>query len=38
MRPEAIMTEFADGVLAERNLKPPIGQVSALPDSAYHGN
>jgi sulfonate transport system substrate-binding protein len=38
MRPEAIMTEFADGVLAERNLKPPIGQVPALPDSAYHGN
>jgi NitT/TauT family transport system substrate-binding protein len=38
MRPEAIMTEFAEGVLAERNLKPPIGQVSALPDSAYHGN
>ena len=38
MRPEAVMTEFADSVLKDRNLKPPIGQVPALPDAAYRGN
>jgi NitT/TauT family transport system substrate-binding protein len=38
MRPEAVMTEFADSVLKDRNLKPLIGQVPALPDAAYRGN
>jgi len=37
LRPEAVMPEFADAVLKERNIKAPIGQVSALPDSAYTG-
>lgn len=37
LRPEAVMPEFADAVLKERNLKGPIGTVPALPDSAYHG-
>lgn len=38
LRPEAIMPEFAEAVMKERNLKSPVGQVPALPDSAYHGN
>jgi hypothetical protein len=29
------MPEFADAVLKERNLKAPIGQVTALPDSDF---
>ena len=33
LRPEAVMAEFADAVLKERNLKAPIGDVVALPDS-----
>jgi len=33
LRPEAIMPEFAEQVLAERKLKAPIGDVSALPDA-----
>jgi len=32
LRPEAVMPEFAQQVLAERKLKPPIGDVAALPD------
>lgn len=35
LRPEAVMPEFADAVLKERNLKAPIGAVNALPESAY---
>ena len=38
LRPEAIMPQFAEAVLAERKMKSPIGTVPALPDSAYHGN
>lgn len=37
LRPTAIMPEFAEQVLKERKLKSPIGEVSALPDSAYNG-
>jgi NitT/TauT family transport system substrate-binding protein len=37
LRPEAIMPQFAEAVLKERNMKSPIGTVPALPDSAYHG-
>jgi len=33
LRPEAVMPEFAEAVLKERNLKAPIGDVSALPNS-----
>jgi NitT/TauT family transport system substrate-binding protein len=33
LRPEAVMPEFADAVLKERNLRAPIGDVSALPNS-----
>ena len=33
LRPEAVMPEFANAVLAERNLTAPIGNVSALPDA-----
>ncbi len=32
LRPEAVMPEFAEQVLKERNLKAPIGDVIALPD------
>jgi len=35
LRPEAVMPEFADAVLKERNIKAPIGQVTALPDSEF---
>ena len=33
LRPEAVMPEFADAVLKERNLTAPIGDVFALPDA-----
>ena len=33
LRPEAVMPEFADAVLAERKMKAPIGDVNALPDA-----
>jgi len=32
LRPEAVMPQFADEVLKERNLTAPIGQVRALPE------
>ena len=35
LRPEAVMPQFAEEVLAERGLKAPIGEVKALPDSAF---
>jgi NitT/TauT family transport system substrate-binding protein len=37
LRPTAIMPELAEQVLKERKLKSPIGDVAALPDSAYKG-
>jgi len=37
LRPDAVMPQFAEAVLKERNLTAPIGKVPALPDSAYHG-
>lgn len=37
LRNEAIMPEFTQQILKERNLKAPIGDVQALPDSAYTG-
>jgi NitT/TauT family transport system substrate-binding protein len=33
MRPEAVMREFTDQILKERNLKAPIGDVATLPES-----
>ena len=33
LRPEAVMPEFAEQVLKERNVKAPIGDVIALPDA-----
>ena len=33
LRPEAVMPEFAEQVLKERNVKAPIGDVFALPDA-----
>ena len=33
LRPEAVMAEFTEQVLKERNLKAPIGDVVALPDA-----
>ena len=35
LRPEAVMPEFAEAVLKERNIKAPIGVVNALPESAF---
>jgi sulfonate transport system substrate-binding protein len=37
LRPTAVMPEFAEQVLKERKLKSPIGEIGALPDSAYKG-
>ena len=37
MRPEAVMPQFANDILAERKLKMPVGNVAAQPDSAYKG-
>lgn len=37
LRAEAITTQYADEVLKERGIKAPIGEVLALPDSAYTG-
>jgi NitT/TauT family transport system substrate-binding protein len=38
MRPEAVMPQFANDILAERKLKAPVGDVTALPDSAFKPN
>ena len=32
LRPEAIMPDFANDVLKERNLKSPVGEIRALPN------
>jgi NitT/TauT family transport system substrate-binding protein len=37
IRPEAVVTTFADDILKSRNLKAPVGVVKALPASAYVG-
>ncbi len=34
LRPEAVMPEFAQQVLAERGINTPVGAVAALPDAA----
>jgi NitT/TauT family transport system substrate-binding protein len=38
IRPEAVMPSFTEDILKKRNLKSPIGEVKALPDSAYTGS
>jgi NitT/TauT family transport system substrate-binding protein len=38
IRPEAVMPAFTDDILKRRNLKAPVGEVKALPDSAYTGS
>ena len=37
IRPEAVMSQFTDEILKARNLKAPVGEVKALPGSAYTG-
>ncbi len=37
IRPEAIMSKFTDDILKARGLKAPVGEVKALPASAYTG-
>jgi NitT/TauT family transport system substrate-binding protein len=37
IRPEAVMPAFAEDILKKRNLQAPVGEVRALPDSAYSG-
>ena len=37
LRGEAVMPEFAEGVLKERGLKSPIGAVKALPSTEFKG-
>ena len=38
IRPEAVMPTFTEEILKKRNLKAPVGEVKALPDSAYTGS
>jgi NitT/TauT family transport system substrate-binding protein len=38
IRPEAVMPGFTYEILKKRNLKTPVGDVKALPDSAYTGS
>jgi NitT/TauT family transport system substrate-binding protein len=35
LRPEAVMPEFAEAILKERNLTSPIGQVDAMDDKEF---
>jgi len=37
LRPEAVLPQFTADILKERGLKAPVGEVKALPDSAYTG-
>ena len=37
IRPDAVLPQFTADILKERNLKAPVGEVKALPDSAYTG-
>jgi NitT/TauT family transport system substrate-binding protein len=37
LRPEAVMATFTEEILKKRNLNVPVGEVKALPDSAYTG-
>jgi NitT/TauT family transport system substrate-binding protein len=37
IRPEAVMSNLTEDILKARNLKAPVGEVKALPDSAYTG-
>jgi NitT/TauT family transport system substrate-binding protein len=37
IRPEAVVSQFTDDILKSRGLKAPVGEVKALPDSAYTG-
>jgi len=38
LRPEAVVPTFTEEILKKRNLKAPVGEVKALPDSAYTGS
>jgi NitT/TauT family transport system substrate-binding protein len=37
IRPDAVQPQFTADILKERNLKAPVGEVKALPDSDYKG-
>jgi NitT/TauT family transport system substrate-binding protein len=37
LRPEAVVPQYVDDILRARALTAPVGQVKALPDSAYTG-
>ena len=37
-RPDAVVPQFTAEILKGRGLKAPVGEVKALPDSAYTGN
>jgi len=37
IRPEAVMPQFTEEILKARGMKAPVGEVKALPDSAYTG-
>jgi NitT/TauT family transport system substrate-binding protein len=37
IRPDAVLPQFTADILKERGLKAPVGEVKALPDSAYTG-
>ena len=37
LRPDAVMPRFTADILKERGLQMPVGEVKALPNSAYTG-
>ena len=37
IRPDAVMSQFTADILKARKLTAPVGEVKALPDSAYTG-
>ena len=37
LRPDAVLPQFTADILKERGLKAPVGEVGALPDTAYKG-
>jgi NitT/TauT family transport system substrate-binding protein len=37
VRPDAVVPQFVDEILKARGLTAPVGEVKALPDSAYTG-
>ncbi len=37
IRPDAVVPQFTDDIIKARGITAPVGEVKALPDSAYTG-